>query len=294
MTPSFIGLMATMLPGVRPSMSFASLPTASMRPLTLLIATMEGSLTTMPLPRAYTQVFAVPRSMARSLENRENRERRLNIDYLYRNARLCQECHDCQEGSIGGRIFRNAGHPAAVGIPGMTVGSGHVHAVLPALLDPVHGFVRGVNQLLGGRGNVGKGGDSDRDCQPDLEAPLLQELVNRDLVPDARADHFGALGAGIREHQREFVAAEPGDDIRFTRADPDHGRRLDERRAPGGGAVRVGDRLEPVQIDEEQRQGPAASRRALGLATEHLREISRVVELGEVVGHRQRFGPLYP
>jgi hypothetical protein len=50
MTPSFIGLMATMLPGVRPSISFASLPTASTRPLTLLMATIDGSLTTMPLP----------------------------------------------------------------------------------------------------------------------------------------------------------------------------------------------------------------------------------------------------
>ena len=37
---------------VRPSMSLASLPTASMRPFTLLMATMDGSLTTMPLPRA--------------------------------------------------------------------------------------------------------------------------------------------------------------------------------------------------------------------------------------------------
>src|SRR6185503_18717903 len=57
--------------------SFASLPTASTRPFTLLMATIEGSLTTMPLPRAYTQVLAVPRSMARSLENRESIERRL-------------------------------------------------------------------------------------------------------------------------------------------------------------------------------------------------------------------------
>src|SRR5438552_3738861 len=41
MTPSFIGLIATMLPGVLPSMSFASLPTASTRPFTLLIATID-------------------------------------------------------------------------------------------------------------------------------------------------------------------------------------------------------------------------------------------------------------
>src|SRR5579871_1044577 len=75
-TPSFIGLIATILPGVRPSISLASLPTASTSPVFLLMATMEGSLTTIPLPLAYTKVFAVPRSMARSDENRLKRERR--------------------------------------------------------------------------------------------------------------------------------------------------------------------------------------------------------------------------
>ena len=52
MTPSFIGLIAVMLPGVRPSISLASVPTASILPVTLLSATIDGSLTTMPLPRA--------------------------------------------------------------------------------------------------------------------------------------------------------------------------------------------------------------------------------------------------
>ncbi len=66
MTPSFIGLMAVMCPGVRPSISLASVPTASIRPVTLLSATIDGSDTTIPRPRAYTQVLAVPRSMARS------------------------------------------------------------------------------------------------------------------------------------------------------------------------------------------------------------------------------------
>jgi hypothetical protein len=70
MTPSFMGLMAVMLPGVRPSISFASVPTASMRPLILLMATMDGSETTMPRPRAKMHVLAVPRSMARSCEKR--------------------------------------------------------------------------------------------------------------------------------------------------------------------------------------------------------------------------------
>src|SRR6476659_9085249 len=74
MTPSFIGLMATMLPGVRPSISFAPVPTASTRPVTLLTATIDGSLTTMPRPLAYTQVLAVPRSMAKSVERNDNSE----------------------------------------------------------------------------------------------------------------------------------------------------------------------------------------------------------------------------
>ena len=65
-TPSFIGLMATTFPAVRPSISLASRPTATTSPLFLLMATMEGSLTTIPFPRAYTRVLAVPRSMARS------------------------------------------------------------------------------------------------------------------------------------------------------------------------------------------------------------------------------------
>src|SRR5882724_8899114 len=70
MTPSFIGRMAMMLAGVRPSISFASLPTASTRPVLWLTAMIDGSHSTMPLPLAYTSVVAVPRSIARSFENR--------------------------------------------------------------------------------------------------------------------------------------------------------------------------------------------------------------------------------
>jgi hypothetical protein len=52
MTPSRKGRMAWMLPGVRPSIIFASSPTAStcFLPRTSAIATTEGSLRTMPRP----------------------------------------------------------------------------------------------------------------------------------------------------------------------------------------------------------------------------------------------------
>src|SRR3982074_340307 len=101
MTPSFIGLIATILPGVRPSISFASRPTASTRPFSLLMATIDGSLTTMPFPRAYTHVLAVPRSMARSLENNDSIERRLK-------GRLLQEPGDSRQNrgrqDVGARL----------------------------------------------------------------------------------------------------------------------------------------------------------------------------------------------
>ncbi len=50
MTPSFKGRMATMLPGVRPSISLASLPTFSTWFVPFLMATTDGSLRMIPLP----------------------------------------------------------------------------------------------------------------------------------------------------------------------------------------------------------------------------------------------------
>ena len=66
MTPSFSGRMAWMWAGVRPIIRLASRPTASGRPSLTLTATTDGSLSTMPRPRTYTRVLAVPRSTAMS------------------------------------------------------------------------------------------------------------------------------------------------------------------------------------------------------------------------------------
>ena len=55
MTPSFMGRTALMCPGVRPTMFLASTPTATMtlppRVGSSCMATTDGSLSTMPLPR---------------------------------------------------------------------------------------------------------------------------------------------------------------------------------------------------------------------------------------------------
>ena len=51
MTPSFSGRMAEIVPGVRPSMRLASMPTAWTSPVRESIATTLGSDSTMPRPR---------------------------------------------------------------------------------------------------------------------------------------------------------------------------------------------------------------------------------------------------
>src|SRR5438045_7542937 len=130
-----------MLPGVRPSISLASLPTASMRPLTLLIATIDGSLTTMPFPRAYTQVLAVPRSIARSLEKSENSERRLKA------------------GSSRGRL-----------------GPCYENAVLPVVLHVVHRLVGGLDQPLGRSGHIGERRHAHGYGEMNVETIALQKM----------------------------------------------------------------------------------------------------------------------
>jgi len=67
-TPSRKGRIATTFAGVLPTISFACAPIANGRRLRLSIATQEGSFRTIPFPRTFTSVFAVPRSMPISRE----------------------------------------------------------------------------------------------------------------------------------------------------------------------------------------------------------------------------------
>ena len=100
-TPSFIGRTAVMLPGVRPSISLACLPTASTFLVPLLrrwTATTEGSLETMPLPRTNVSVFAVPRSIARSLVNRPYTQSRS----IGRLAQFCRNFEPLARTYVGG------------------------------------------------------------------------------------------------------------------------------------------------------------------------------------------------
>ena len=95
-TPSFIGRMASMLPGTLPSMALASWPTAWIvflpcGPPSWRIATTEGSSSTMPLSRTKIRVLAVPRSMARSVEKYRRKAPNMGeiLVFFCENGRFC-------------------------------------------------------------------------------------------------------------------------------------------------------------------------------------------------------------
>src|SRR3989338_438284 len=69
MTPSFIGRYAIMFPGVRPTISFASFPTARILLFDCETATTDGSLSTIPFPGTKTRTVVVPRSIPSFGEN---------------------------------------------------------------------------------------------------------------------------------------------------------------------------------------------------------------------------------
>ena len=66
-TPFFNGLMTLILPGVRPTILYASVPTATTLSLSVSTATTEGSFKTIPLPDTFIRTFAVPKSIPISL-----------------------------------------------------------------------------------------------------------------------------------------------------------------------------------------------------------------------------------
>ena len=63
-----MGRSASIVPGVLPSILFASAPTAQTFLLVLYLATTLGSRNTIPRSRTNTKVLAVPRSIPMSLE----------------------------------------------------------------------------------------------------------------------------------------------------------------------------------------------------------------------------------
>src|SRR5687767_1033635 len=86
----------------------------------------------------------------------------------------------------------------------------------------------------------------------------------------------GTFGTGVGEDECKLVATKPRGNVRFTSATPNHRRRFDQGAAAGLVPVVVVDALEPIEVEEQERQRTARTRRPLGLAAQHLVQVPRV------------------
>ena len=95
--------------------------------------------------------------------------------------------------------------------------------------------------------------------------------------------HRAGLGDGVvdaRQHDRELVAAQPGDDVLRAHGMPQPAGDGDEQRVADGVAERVVDDLEVVDVDEQHAERAGAGRE---LAAQALHEQQPVRQLGERV-----------
>lgn len=87
------------------------------------------------------------------------------------------------------------------------------------------------------------------------------------------------------------------DDVRKRRSpaqSPDDRTDLQERPATVEMAVKVVDLLELIEIDEQPRQRLVRAHGPFGFLPEYLGQTPRVLELGQIVGDRQRLNALLP
>jgi len=71
----------------------------------------------------------------------------------------------------------------------------------------------------------------------------------------------GPLPIGFRQYDREFVTSETRREIGLPRALPEQRRHLDQRPASARMPMAVVDPLEPVEVDDDQRQRPSGAGR---------------------------------
>src|SRR5512144_2437823 len=216
MTPSLSGRIATVWLGVRPIMRLASAPTARTPPVLVLIATTAGSLSTMPRPRTYTRVFAVPRSTAISRP---------------RNARLLAMRGEALPGDRWAGRGTGAGH-GHVGLSQGREEQRHlarsrlrrvaaVHHVLPDVQGVVaaHRTRRGLDRIGHPHepaDRVDRAGPLDDQGDERPGGDEVDELAEERLVRVLGVVPLGDAPiqrAQLERDEREALALQPGDDL---------------------------------------------------------------------------------
>jgi hypothetical protein len=154
-----------------------------------------------------------------------------------------------------------------------------------AALLPIHRLVRVCEQGIRVDTVGGEQGQANR--RADADGDVAERMGPLDLIPESRQHLVDLSRAGlVRQHDCELVSAQARDDI--TRAErPLHScSGLDQHEIAVLVAMGVVDRLEAVEIDEEEGARFAAARCGRDRVTEEFREQRPVREARERIVER--------
>ena len=122
-------------------------------------------------------------------------------------------------------------------------------------------------------------------------AAELQRLAQYGEKLAGNALDLVALG-GLLQNDHELVAAEPRHDIARTQRTAQPAADLHQQHVAGVVSQRVVDDLEPVEVDEQQRELPLVARGGIDRAAQHAVEHFPVRQIGQAVVRRQILDPL--
>ncbi len=128
-----------------------------------------------------------------------------------------------------------------------------------ARLGPVHGQVGALEQGLAVGCVLGKEGYAD--AGPDLDSDVVEVERLRERGDHAVGEAHGVLLAGTADRQAEFVTADAGEDVLAPRQLLEAFGDGDQQPVAGLVAVEVVDRLEAVEVEQQDGKGRAGALR---------------------------------
>ncbi len=137
---------------------------------------------------------------------------------------------------------------------GKRLGAGdrHDEAAFPGPLGLVHSLVRDAEEMVGRFERQRRGRDADADVNLNDRCPDGDRCAYR--FDDTVGDRTRRYLVRAREQDRELVAAEPGRQVPIAQRLDETGRDDPQNRITGIVAKTVVDRLEVVEVDEQQRE----------------------------------------
>ena len=158
--------------------------------------------------------------------------------------------------------------------------------VLGIFLGGVHCGVGLLEQPFRRHGMFRAGGDTDADCQLQLQVASAAEHVVLHPLAQPFADHLGAFEGCFGQDDDEFIPPVPDDDVGVADLLVEQLTHFAEGRAAHKVAMSIVYELEVVNIYEKQGQIFLVPEAALDLESEVLAEIAEIIQTCQITGRR--------